>query len=448
MTEAELRDRLALSLELHSKEGFITYNGHVSARVPGSDRILISPYGGGLRVTPEDVVARKWSVRVLPLGPAKFAPPSDSPSHTAIYRFRENVMAIAHIHPPLSTFFGIADTPIVPVHVSGAVFGAPIPLLDDPDLIKTDGQGERLARALGAHRAVLMRGHGAVTVGESVEAVFLASLYLEENARHQLFASLLGKPRPYTADETRRVRKATWGDDGTRLSRGRPIRFVTTRRHAGDESGWNHLLAAQGAFVVGSAELRRQLLPYWPKRMEEERKRGRVRREYVEGRSLDTALPVLTFDDRITLELGSHTVELIFVGRAHTPDNTIAYLRKERILFVNDLLFVELHPTADDRSDVVNWQRILRQLATWPVETVLPGHGAFAAGNGTKALLEMDRYFETMRIKIRAMKEAGKSLDEIKRDIRAELGEFARWPRERAIPSTAEQLHRELSTAR
>src|SRR5207249_7995443 len=93
-----------------------------------------------------------------------------------------------------------ADTPIVPVHVSGAVFGAPIPLLDDPDLIKTDGQGERLARALGAHRAVLMRGHGAVTVGESVEAVFLASLYLEENARHQLFASLLGKPRPYTAD--------------------------------------------------------------------------------------------------------------------------------------------------------------------------------------------------------------------------------------------------------
>ena len=219
MTEAELRDRLALSLELHSKEGFITYNGHVSARVPGSDRILISPYGGGLRVTPEDMVTLEMSGRVLALGPAKLAPPSESPIHTAIYRFREDVMAIAHIHPPLSTFFGIADTPIVPVHVSGAVFGAPIPLLDDPDLIKTDGQGERLARALGAHRAVLMRGHGAVTVGESVEAVFLASLYLEENARHQLFASLLGKPRPYTADETRRVRNATWGDDGTRLSR-------------------------------------------------------------------------------------------------------------------------------------------------------------------------------------------------------------------------------------
>lgn len=219
MSEAELRDELALSLELHSKEGFITYNGHVSARIPGSDRILISPYGGGLRVGPEDMVTLELSGRVVALGPATLAPPSESPIHTAIYRLRDDVMAIAHIHPPLSTFFGIADTPIVPVHVSGAVFGAPIPVLDDPDLIKTAVQGKRLARALGGHRAVLIRGHGAVTVGESVPAAFLASLYLEENARHQLFASLLGKPRPYTADETHRVRKATWGDDGTRLAR-------------------------------------------------------------------------------------------------------------------------------------------------------------------------------------------------------------------------------------
>lgn len=43
------------------------------------------------------------------------------------------------------------------------------------------------------------------------------------------------------------------------------------------------------------------------------------------------------------------------------------------------------------------------------------------------------------------MKEAEKSLEEIKKGIRAELGEFAKWPRERAIPGTAEQFYRELS---
>ena len=41
--------------------------------------------------------------------------------------------------------------------------------------------------------------------------------------------------------------------------------------------------------------------------------------------------------------------------------------------------------------------------------------------------------------------ETKKSVDEIKNGIHAELGEFAKWPRERAIPNTAEQVHRELS---
>ena len=220
MNEAELREQLALSLELHVKEGLITYNGHVSARLPGTDRILVSPYGGGLRVTAPDMVTLELSSdRVIALGPNKLSSPSESPIHTWIYRLRDDVMAVAHIHPSISTYFGIADTPIVPVHVSGAIFGEPIPVLDDPDLINTNAKGEALAKTLGKNLAVLIRGHGAATVGASVEAAFVASLYLEENARHQLNAAILGKPRAYSPDELRRVRQATWGDGGRRLSK-------------------------------------------------------------------------------------------------------------------------------------------------------------------------------------------------------------------------------------
>jgi cyclase len=224
----------------------------------------------------------------------------------------------------------------------------------------------------------------------------------------------------------------------------KPIRFVSNGHHAGDDTMCNHLFAEQGAVVVGSKELARQLLPYWPKRAADDLKAGKVKREYLEGKKVEMALPVITFDDKISLDLDGHVVELIFVGKAHTPDNTIAWLPKEKILFVDDLLFVELHPTADDRSDIQNWQRILRNLASWSPVTTVPGHGVFSAGNGAKPLLEMDRYYETMRTGVRAMKEAGKSLDEIKKNIRAELGEFAKWPRERAIPNTAEQVYREL----
>ncbi len=115
------------------------------------------------------------------------------------------------------------------------------------------------------------------------------------------------------------------------------------------------------------------------------------------------------------------------------------------IRFVADLLFVERHPTADNRSDVGHWQRVLKTLASWSPASVVPGHGAFAPGNGAKPLLDQDRYFETMRTRIRAMKDAGKSVDEIKQGIQAELGEFAKWSRGQAIPATAEQVYRELS---
>jgi glyoxylase-like metal-dependent hydrolase (beta-lactamase superfamily II) len=226
---------------------------------------------------------------------------------------------------------------------------------------------------------------------------------------------------------------------------GKPIRFVANGHHAGDDTMCNHLFAEQGAVVVGSSELARQLKPYWPKRAQEELKQGRVRREYLEDKKADLAMPVVTFDDRLTLDLGSHMVELISFGKTHTPDTTVAWLPKERILFTADLLFVELHPTADARSDVANWQRVLQTLAGWSPQSVVPGHGVFAPGNGSKPLLDQHRYFETMRNQVRAMRDSGKSLDEIKNGIRAGLGEFASWPRERAIPATAEQVYRELA---
>jgi cyclase len=224
----------------------------------------------------------------------------------------------------------------------------------------------------------------------------------------------------------------------------KPIRFVANGHHAGDDTMCNHLFAEQGAVVVGSRELARQLLPYWPKRVEQARKQGKVKPEYLEGKRVEMAMPVITFDDKITLDLGSHVVELISLGTTHTPDTTVAWLPKEKVLFTADLLFVELHPTADKRSDVANWQRALKKLAGWLPESVVPGHGVFAPGNGAKPLLDQDRYFETMRERVRAMRDAGKSVDEIKKGIRAELGEFADWPRERAIPATAEQVYREL----
>lgn len=97
-----------------------------------------------------------------------------------------------------------------------------------------------------------------------------------------------------------------------------PIRFVANGHYAGDDTMCNHRFAAQGALVLGSKELARQLLPYWPKRVADELKRDRVKKDYLVGKKVEMAMPVITFDDKITLDLGSHVVELIFVGKEYT----------------------------------------------------------------------------------------------------------------------------------
>lgn len=99
----------------------------------------------------------------------------------------------------------------MPVFQLGAIFPAEgLPVYDDPDLITTDADADAVARVLGAGRAVLMRGHGAVVVAEDVETCFTTAIWLEENAKKQLWASVLGTPRPFSPEVVERVRASLW----------------------------------------------------------------------------------------------------------------------------------------------------------------------------------------------------------------------------------------------
>ena len=205
-----LKSELASAVRLLTAEGLMDFNGHVSVRTPGDpNKILINPRQvSRTAVTANDIVTT--DLRGKPLGENQ-DPPSETPIHTAIYRLRPDVVSVAHIHPAISTAFSVADVPIVPVFTLGCLFGDGVPVFDKPDLVRTDALGDELAKALGARRAALMRGHGAVVIGESVEACFTACIWLEENAKKQLLARQLGKTvRVFTAEETARVKRDLW----------------------------------------------------------------------------------------------------------------------------------------------------------------------------------------------------------------------------------------------
>jgi L-fuculose-phosphate aldolase len=204
-----LKSTLARAIRLLTAEGLIDMNGHMSARPPGTDHVLINARQvGRSALRPQDIVTVDLRGRPLP---GEGDPPAEVPIHTRIYAARPDVHCVAHLHPQFATVFTIAGRPLVPVFQLGAVFPTKgLPVYDDPDLIRSDAQADAVARALGSGRAVLLRGHGAVVVGDDVETCFTTSIWLEENAKKQLWASLLGTPRVFTDEMVTRVRASLW----------------------------------------------------------------------------------------------------------------------------------------------------------------------------------------------------------------------------------------------
>ena len=129
--------------------------------------------------------------------------------HTRTYAARPEVQCVAHLHNRMVVVLSMANRSLVPASNTGALFGpGPLPMYRDPALIHTNEQGDAVAKTLGSKDAAILRGHGSLVVGQSIEWVFAACVDLEESATRYYYASLLGPVDPYTADELDRVGQA------------------------------------------------------------------------------------------------------------------------------------------------------------------------------------------------------------------------------------------------
>ncbi len=205
---AHLKRKVAQATRMLAAEGIIASSGHVSARIPGTDRVLIGPADVTRDIlTADDVVTVDLNSKKLE---GRRAQPLETEIHTGIYRARPDVMAVVHSHPVHSVVFSITKKPILPVSVHGAIFADGVPTFEHVGHVNTRELGDGLARALGSHRAALIKMHGAVIVGASIEEVFAASLQLEENAEKQLWAAATGTVEPMTPEEAVRSVKQSF----------------------------------------------------------------------------------------------------------------------------------------------------------------------------------------------------------------------------------------------
>lgn len=202
-SELALRTELSACVRLMHDRDILNYNGHVSARIDGTDKFLIHSLSTPRAlVGPEHFVVCDLEGRTVEAAPGLKAP-SEVFVHSEIYKARPDVGAVAHIHSEnVVTFTLVKESPRLELMRCDAVrWRSGIPTHADPTRIRNNAQGAELAATLGPHRAALMRAHGAVLVAPNARAVFADTIQLDENARAQLLAATLGTPAPLTESE-------------------------------------------------------------------------------------------------------------------------------------------------------------------------------------------------------------------------------------------------------
>jgi len=200
--EAALRIRLAgRALARH---GLVHAYGHCSMRLD-ERTVLVSPGKPlGLMAPGEACLP----VRIdEPLPPTVLG---EVRAHLAIYRRRPDVNGIVRAMPPnVMSLAAMALTPRAR-HGFGAYFHPRPPLLNDPQLLRSDAQAETAAETLGDARALLMRGNGCIIAGASIEEALVLCWYLEDAARIELAALAAGRGDEALLGAEDAYARATW----------------------------------------------------------------------------------------------------------------------------------------------------------------------------------------------------------------------------------------------
>jgi glyoxylase-like metal-dependent hydrolase (beta-lactamase superfamily II) len=133
---------------------------------------------------------------------------------------------------------------------------------------------------------------------------------------------------------------------------------------------------------------------------------------YMQGvskshRELKTRLPNITFEHELTIHGTKRTIELLPLA-GHTFSDVVLYLSKEKIAFMGDLLFVNIHPYLASGSPE-QWKQSLAEVEALGVQIVVPGHGPVGRSANLSVMLQ---YILSLESIVMNMIKSGKSVEQ------------------------------------
>ncbi len=193
------KHELIISNRIVAREEVVDAFGHVSLRDPSNpERYFMSRSLSPALVTEADLM--EFRLDGEPVDQRDRRMYAERAIHGALYEARPDVNAVVHNHSLAVIPFGVTNTPIRPIFHMATGIGQAVPIWDIRDnfgetnlLVVTMDQGRDLAKAVGAGRVALMRGHGCVVAGPNLREAVIVSIYLQINAKLQMDAMRMGE---------------------------------------------------------------------------------------------------------------------------------------------------------------------------------------------------------------------------------------------------------------
>jgi L-fuculose-phosphate aldolase len=196
-THDEIKQKMSLAGKVLVAEGQDDFTrGHISFRLPDHPNLFfMKPHSVGLdEITMENILTIDLEGNVVAGSSRRH---SEVYIHSEIFKARPDVHCVLHTHPTYSVAFSATGRPMKVYSNPSALFHGALGVYTDTiNLIRTHEMGRGVARALGPHRAVLLKNHGVVVAGASIEETVITVIMLENAAQVQMLVEAAGDPAP------------------------------------------------------------------------------------------------------------------------------------------------------------------------------------------------------------------------------------------------------------
>lgn len=187
-----------------------------------------------------------------------------------------------------------------------------------------------------------------------------------------------------------------------------PIKYLIYSHDHTDHISGGEVFAAEGAVVVAHENTKSDII----------------------GENRPTAVPDITFSDKLSLELGGKTVELIYVGKNHSDNSIVMNFLDERVLFAVD--FIPTGKTLPYRnlsdSFIPDWIDSLEIVESIDFDLLVPGHGEVGDKTDVSNLkVYMQDLYDAVLEQARAGKTLEETIEVVKLEEYSDWGQYEDW---------------------